>query len=549
VRRPSTRAAGLRRALLLAAPWTLFACTSSAPTEAVADADAGGLPNIVLIYADDLGYGDLSCYGATKLSTPNIDRLASQGRRFLDAHSASGVCSPSRYGLLTGTYPLRRNLWGPVPSNSALMIDPAQPTLASVLKAGGYATTCIGKWHLGFGEPSTDPDAIVWNGELRPGPLELGFDSYFGVPLVNSGPPFVYVEDHRVVNYDPEDPFVYGGRAATQAWPAKGGYTLYSGAEAAHRTYVDTEIASVFARRAGRWLRDTHAAAPEQPFFLYLAPTNIHHPFTPAPRFDGSSECGRYGDFVHELDWLVGEVLGVLDELELEEETIVVFTSDNGGMLNNGGQDAWDMGHRLNGELLGFKFGAWEGGHRVPCIVRWPGVVPAGSVSNELISQVDLLATFASVSGRPESIGPGTDSVDLLPALLAPTNSPSLGLRPHLIAAANNPTHLVLRRGPWAYIPSQGEGGFSGRVPGDHSLGGAAALEFTGQYTSDVEAGRIRADAPPGQLYNLHDDPRQTTNLFLELPELARELHAELIPYYEALPDTPFVGWIDWARR
>ena len=262
-------------------------------------AQSAALPNVVLINADDLGYGDLGCYGAEKVKTPNIDRLAREGRRFTDAHTASAVCSPSRYGLLTGRYPLRRNYWGPSPIRMPLAIDTSRLTLGRLMKESGYSTACIGKWHLGFGEKEPD-----WNGDLKPGPLELGFDYYFGIPQVNSGPPFVYVENHRVVGLDPNDPFIYGKRSATKKYPEKSGYDAIGGAEAAHRLYDDEQLATTLKNRAVTWLKRRDR---NEPFFLYLATTNIHHPFTPASQFIGTSSCGLYGDFIHELDWVVGK--------------------------------------------------------------------------------------------------------------------------------------------------------------------------------------------------------------------------------------------------
>ena len=384
--------------ILLAFRWIAWIALISLAAEISA---ASPKPNIVLINADDLGYGDLGCYGATKLRTPNIDRLAKEGRRFTDAHSASSVCSPSRYGLLTGRYPLRENFWGPVSPRQALTIDVDRLTLASLLKSAGYDTACIGKWHLGFGEKQPD-----WNGELKPGPLELGFDEYFGIPTVNSGPPFVYVENHRVVGADPKDPLEYGKKSVTRQMPEKSGYGVIGGGDAAHRLYVDEMIGTTLKDKAVSWLKQRSTTGP---FFLYLATTNIHHPFTPAERFVGTSECGRYGDFVHELDWIVGEVLTALDVLGVANDTLVIFTSDNGGMLHVTGQEAWKSGHRMNGDLLGFKFGAWEGGHRIPMIARWPGVIPADTTSNGLISQIDLLATFAAIVGRELRNGEVTD--------------------------------------------------------------------------------------------------------------------------------------------
>jgi len=469
-------------------------------------------PNIILIFADDLGYGDVGCYGATKVTTPNIDRLAREGRRFIDAHSASAVCTPSRYALLTGDYPFRRNLWQPVFHKTGLLVDPCRLTLARLMKDAGYATACIGKWHLGFGRETPD-----WNGELKPGPLELGFDYYFGVPVVNSHPPFVYVEDHRVVGLVPDDPLVFGKRARTRVFPEKMGIDQVGGAAAAHALYDDRMVGTRLTEKAVDWIGDHE----DGPFFLYLATTNIHHPFTPDPRFDGTSDCDRYGDFVHELDWIVGEVLKKLDAHGLADNTLVIFTSDNGGMLNQGGQDAWKAGHRLNGELLGFKFDAWEGGHRVPMIARWPGRIPAATVSDQLISNVDMLATFAAIVGRNLGEAEAVDSFNMLPAL---TGSPQAPLRDHLVLSPRSQKHIALRQGPWIYIGARGGGGFTARRIGEHALGGPAAFQLTRQVNSDIENARLRPDAPETQLYNLESDLSQRQNVIRQYPEKAAEL-------------------------
>jgi len=494
-------------------------------------------PNIVLINADDLGYGDLSCYGATKLKTPNIDRLAREGRRFTDAHSASAVCSPSRFGLLTGQYPLRKNFWGPTNLYQELTIGTDQPTLASVLKSAGYATAIVGKWHLGFGRGRTD-----WNKPLAPGPLEVGFDYYFGMPTVNSGPPAVYVENHGVVGYDPADPFVPGRQSATQRWPEKGGYKSIGGARVAFERYREEEVGSTFAKKAVAWIEHQQQQAADQPFFLYLATTNIHHPFTPAPRFVGTSECGRYGDFVHELDWMAGELLSCLDRHGLTDNTLVVFTSDNGGMLNQTGQRAWKRGHRINGDLLGFKFGAWEGGHRVPFIVRWPGQVPAGTTSNALVSQIDLISTFAAAAGV---VVPPESEIDGVNQFAEFTGTATRPAREQLVISPNSPRHLTLRQGRWLLIPAQDEGGFQGQRAGDHLLGGAAAQQLTGLVNSDVINGQIRPDAPPVQLYDLTADPRQTTNLAERQPEVVERMLAELAAWRAKIPASPRLGWIN----
>lgn len=495
-------------------------------------------PNVILIMTDDLGYGDLGCYGATKVKTPNIDRLASQGRMFTDAHASSAVCSPSRYGLLTGQYPLRKNFWGPLRFDHPLTIDTCQLTISKVLKNAGYHTACIGKWHMGFGvDRNTD-----YNKTLLPGPLELGFDYYFGIPQVNSGPPFIYVENHSVVGYDPEDPFVRGQKSVTQEWPAKGGYSQIGGAKAAHLLYQDEKIGTKLKDKAIEWIKEIQVSDSGNPFFLYLATTNIHHPFTPAQQFNGTSECGRYGDFIHELDWIVGEVLNAVDEIGETNNTLVIFTSDNGGMLNHGGQDAWKSGHRLNGELLGFKFGAWEGGHRVPMIAKWPGKIKANTKSGQLISHVDLLSTFATIVGETIDTKVIHDSYNQLPSL---TGNPETMIRDHLIISPNSPEHLVVRKGEWVYIPAQNEGGFQGKKAGDHLFGGAAVLPFSGHVNSDIVDGKVKEDAPPAQLYNLSEDLAQTTNLYNEYPEVVVELDSLLQHYREQIESGEKLGWIN----
>ena len=478
------------------------------------------LPNLVVIFADDVGYGDLSSYGATHVDTANIDRLAAQGRRFTDAHSASAVCTPSRYALLTGRYPVRHgDLWRPIFLKAPLAVNPDRTTVADVAKEAGYATACIGKWHLGFG----DKEPADWNAPLKPGPLELGFDYYFGVPVVNSHPPFVFVENHQVVGWDAADPFVYDEEAETRVFDEKMGIDQIGGAKSAHARYDDEQVGATLAAKATEWIRDR--AQEDRPFFLYFATTNIHHPFTPAPRFRGSSQAGRYGDFIHELDWIVGEVMQALDEAGVSDDTLLIFTSDNGGMLNRGGQEAWTAGHRLNGDLLGFKFDAWEGGHRVPFIARWPGKIEAGSESDALVSNVDLLATVAALTGRELMQEEAEDSVDLLPVLTGP---PETEVRDHLLIAPFRETHLALRQGDWIYIPTQGHGGFSQTNVGDHGLGGPAAHRFTGQVNSDIENGEIKPDAPPEQLYNLAEDPFQRVNVIREHPDIAARMKTDL---------------------
>ncbi|MEW4488800.1 arylsulfatase [Thalassoglobus sp. JC818] len=488
-------------------------------------------PNVVLIFVDDLGYGDLGCYGATKVQTPNIDKLAAEGRRFTDAHSVSAVCTPSRFALLTGEYPVRAKdgmgIWGPAPVTSPLLVDPDKTTIADLFKKRGYDTAAFGKWHLGFKTGSND-----WQAPLSPGPRDLGFDSYFGVPVVNSAPPYVFVENEHIVGSDPSDPIVHVGRKADEVTPiteippeaAQRSANQFGGAIEAHKRYNDYEVGTTLANKSVEWIR----AHQDNPFFLYLATTNIHHPFTPAERFQGTSQCGLYGDYIHELDWMVGEILNCLDENGLADNTLVIFTSDNGGMFNLGGQNAFDAGHRQNGELLGFKFGVWEGGHRVPFIVRWPGKVKAGTVSDQLIGNVDMLATFAALTDQELEKAQQADSVNVLPALLGETEG---ALRDHLVLAPHQGTHLSIRKGKWMYIPKQGSGGFKGKKPGDHAFGGPPAIQFVGSVNSDIEDGKIRKDAPPAQLYDLETDRSQTRNVVNEHPALVKELD-ELLSRY-----------------
>ena len=482
-------------------------------------------PNVVLIYADDLGYGDLGCYGATKLKTPNIDRLAREGRRFTDAHSASAVCTPSRYGLVTGRYPFRasggQGTWGPLPPTSGLIIDTDTLTIGKLFKNKGYATACLGKWHLGFKRGRND-----WQVPLRPGPQDVGFDHYFGVPQVNSGSPYVYVEDDTIVGYDPADPLVYGGKpiSPTPTFPEEASRkspNRFGGALKAHQIYDDEKTGTLLTERAVRWISENK----DQPFFLYFPTPNIHHPFTPAPRFKGTSQCGLYGDFVHELDWMVGEIRRCLEDNGLSDNTLVIFTSDNGGMLNRAGRDAMKAGHKINGNLLGFKFGVWEGGHRVPFIASWPGKIKAGTESDQLIGQVDLLATFMALTGQDVQSLQDKDSINMLPALLDDADQP---LRTELVLAPRQPRNLAIRQGKWMYIGARGSGGFTGSKPSQHAWGGPPAAEFAGSVNSDIENGRIKKNAPPAQLYDLESDLAQTTNVYLQNPQVVKEMQARL---------------------
>ncbi|MBK1825571.1 sulfatase family protein [Haloferula rosea] len=489
-------------------------------------------PNVVLIFADDLGYGDVGCYGATKLKTPNIDKLAEEGKRFTDAHSSSAVCTPSRYGLLTGEYPFRANggkgIWGPAPILSPLLIDTETVTVADVFKSKGYDTAVFGKWHLGFKEGKND-----WQEPLSPGPQDLGFDYYFGMPVVNSAPPYVYVENTGVVGGDPDDPLVHLGRnaqgKATPITPippeaAQRSANQFKGAVEAHKQFNDFEVGTKLTEKATAWIESREG----KPFFLYFATTNVHHPFTPAEQFQGKSECGPYGDFTQELDWIVGEVRKSLEKAGVADNTLIIFTSDNGGMFNLGGRAAAAKGHKINGDLLGSKFGIWEGGHRVPFIAWWPGKIEGGTVSDQMLLNVDLKATFAEVIGRELSADEKKDSISMLPAL---TGDPEKPLRTEMVITPHKPTHMAVRKGKWMYIPARSDGGFGGSKPNQHAWGGAAVTKLVGTPNSDIENGRIKKGSPPAQLYDLEADVNQTKNLFKENPEVVEQMKTLLNEY------------------
>ncbi|WP_430937084.1 sulfatase family protein [Saccharicrinis sp. 156] len=485
-------------------------------------------PNVVFIFVDDLGYGDVGCYGATKVQTPNIDKLASEGMMFTDAHSASAVCTPSRYALLTGQYPLRAKngygTWGPLPTDASLIIDTTQNTIGKVFKNKNYATACIGKWHLGFGLEKND-----FSKPLKIGPLAVGFDYYFGVPNVNSGSPYVYVENDRIVGWDPKDPIVYNGQpvSPTPTFPEEAGRKTpnkFSGALEAHKLYDDERTGTLLTEKAVKWIDKNK----EKPFFLYFSTTNVHHPYTPNPKFKGTSQCGLYGDFIHELDWMVGELMKYLEVNNLRDNTLVVFTSDNGGMLNEASKIALEAGHYKNGDLLGYKFGAWEGGHRVPFIARWPEKIKANSVSDELICNVDMLSTFAALTAQQLEDNNVMDGINILPALLDVEAELD---RDHLILAPRQGKNLAVRKGKWMYIDAQGSGGFSYNKKNPHAIGGPYAVTLSGKENSDIENGKIKQNAPPAQLYNLEEDVEQTTNLYKLYPKVVEEMKAILDTY------------------
>ncbi len=463
-------------------------------------------PNIVFIMADDLGYGDLSCYGAEKVQTPIIDSLARDGVLFTDAHAPAAVCTPTRYGILTGRYCWRTQLkvdclFGHDP----LLIEEGRMTVASLLKSTGYTTACIGKWHLGFGRDYPD-----WNGELKPGPLEVGFDYYFGVPVTNAQAPYVYVENHRVVGLDAKDPIRLGEDSKTNL--------MYGGTKA---RYKADELALTTTAKAVSFIE----RSKDRPFFLYFTPSNVHGPYTPNARFRGTSSCGVYCDFIRELDWSVSEVLSALERSGVADNTLVIFTSDNGGLYS---RQAYDMGHRVNADLLGQKTDAWEGGHRVPFVARWPKRIKAGSRSDELICLVDFMATAAAVAGADLPRDAGPDSFNILPALLG--NAGGKPARGGAVILASYSGMLAVREGDWMLILGRGSGGTTTEYFKHYGM----RLEELGRKTTGWAVkgmGEPDPSLPRGQLYNLAKDRGQAINVYKDHPEIVQRLTGLLIEY------------------
>lgn len=470
-------------------------------------------PNIVVIYADDLGYGDVGCYGATQVKTPNIDRLASQGVRFTNAHSPSATCTPSRYAMLTGEYAWRRKGTGIASGTARMIIKPGRATLASQMQNVGYATGVVGKWHLGLGAYG---QKIDWNGDVTPGPLDIGFDYCFLIPATGDRVPCVYLENRRVVGLDPDDPIEVsfgkpiGDEPTGKAHPellkmhpshghnqtivngiSRIGYM--SGGQAAR--WVDEDMADVITAKAIGFM-EKHQ---DEPFFLYFSTHDIHVPRVPHARFVGKSGLGPRGDAIVQLDWCTGEILKALDCLKLADDTVVIFTSDNGPVIDDGYKDdAVEKlnGHTPSGPLRGGKYSAFDAGTRVPFVVRWPGKVEPGR-SDALLCQVDLMASFAALTGQRLAREDAPDSFDVLDALLGKTQTG----RDHLVEHART---LSLIKGDWKYIePSRG----------------AKINRHV-----NIELGN---DLQP-QLYNLKDDLGEQHNLAKEYPDHVKELAAML---------------------
>lgn len=449
--------------------WILSLCAALA----LRVAPAAEKPNLVFMMADDIGYGDLGCYGATKVRTPNCDRLAKEGLRFTDAHAPAAVCTPTRYALITGEYAWRKPGTGILPGIAGLIVEPGRTTVPSLFKQAGYATGVVGKWHLGLGTTPTD-----YNVEIKPGPLDIGFDYAWLLPATGDRVPCVWVENRRVVGLDPADPIrldysVRRGepKSLVKGIPRIGGQT---GGTAA--LWKDDEIADTIAGKAIAFFERNKGG----PFFLYLCTHDIHVPRVPNARFRGTSQCGVRGDAIHSFDWTVGRIADALDRLGLSSNTLLIVTSDNGGTIDTNGPDAVNSGneetnngHPHNGVLRGDKGSPYEGGTRIPFIVRWPGRVRPGT-SAELICHVDLLASAAALTGQslPEQAGP--DSFNVLPALLGEASGRPC--RDHLVEQGGV---LALRQGHWKLVPAAAGGAGAGRGKNRPGAGGAQLFDLS----------------------------------------------------------------------
>ena len=461
-------------------------------------------PNIIVIYADDIGYGDLGCYGGTGAKTPHVDRLAREGRRFTSGYCTSATCTPSRYSMLTGEYAFRRKGTGILPGDAALIVEPGRATLPRLMRDAGLRTGVVGKWHLGIGKETGGQN---WNGDLSPGPFEVGFDESFILAATGDRVPCVYLENQRVFGLDSFDPisvsyntpfpgepngvdqrnlltldWSHGHNMAVVNGVGRIGYM--KGGKTA--LWKDEDMADVFTRRAVDFI----ARHKERPFFLYFSTHDIHVPRMPHPRFVGKSAMGPRGDALVQFDWCVGEVMRTLDELGLTEKTLVLLSSDNGPVLDDGYKDraVEALGaHKPGGPLKGGKYSLNEGGTRVPFLARWPGKVKPGD-SPAMICQVDLCATLGKLVGAKSDPTASPDSRDLSPALLGETE---VG-RDHIIALANG---LAIRMGRWKLIP------------------GAEAAAKNSQ---------------PNQLYDLDTDLGETMNLVGRHPEIVLQLKGTL---------------------
>ena len=444
------------------------------------------LPNIVVILVDDMGYGDPGFNNAdSKIPTPNIDSLAKQGMRFTDAHAPGPLCHMSRYGLMTGRYPFRTNVsrWPKQP-----LIDEGQMTIASLLKSYGYHTAMVGKWHLGFLENGYD-------NPLPGGPVDRGFDSFFGIRASTDIPPYFYIRNNRAL----ASPTETIEANSSEGWsPIQGAFWRAGGI--APNLKLENVLAD-FTDEAIKVITDHSKRDDPAPLMLYLAYPAPHTPWLPSEEFQGKSGAGMYGDFAVMVDAMIGRVLKTLDNVGMEDDTLVIFSSDNGPVWYDA--DVERLGHDSAGGLRGMKADAWEAGHRMPFLVRWPGQVTAGAVSHQTVCFTDFLATFAAIVGTDLPHDAGPDSFNFLPTMLG-KQPEDAQIRDSLVIASGNGT-MTIRSGPWKLITALGSGGFSKPNRIKPTPGGSK-----------------------GQLYNLDDDLAETTNLYQAKPQIVEKLTAQL---------------------
>lgn len=470
-------------------------------------------PNIIIIYLDDLGYGDLSSYGATAFSTPNIDKLANEGVKFTRGYATSATCTPSRYALLTGTYPWKNKEAKILPGTAPLIIDTAQMTLPKALKANGYQTAVVGKWHLGLGNGIVD-----WNAPITPGPNELGFDFSYIMAATQDRVPTVYLKNGLVENLDPNDPILISYDKNFEGEPTgkKNPELLNMVGDPQHSNTIVNGVPRIGFMKGGkaaRWsdvdMADHFLATAQNyitrqrdkntPFFLYYAMQQPHVPRIPHPRFAGKSGLGPRGDVILEADWAVGELIKTLEKEGLLENTLIVFSSDNGPVLDDGYLDqAIELlgNHRPSAGLRGGKYSLFDAGTKVPFITYWKGTIQP-TVSDALVSQMDLLSSLTALSGN-ETKSP--DGLNMLDAFLGKNK---IG-RENLIIEATSRTAYI--KGDWVLIP-----------PYD-------GPEFLA--TKGIETG----NSSKIQLYNLKEDPFQTKNEATSNPEKL----AEMVEEFEA---------------
>jgi len=473
------------------------------------------LPNIVIIYADDMGFGDLNCQNPdSKIPTPNLDKLASEGMRFTDAHSSSGICSPSRFAMLTGTYHWR-NQYGIVGAFGKPFFKDTDITLPQVLKTKGYTTACIGKWHLGWNwefinKPSGEvmqwgqmtkfyrPEDIDWTKPVAGGPLARGFDYYFGDGTINF-PPYAWMENDRFVEVPTEEMDINNIGFETK----EGEWEFRPGPK--EKDWNPYKVLPALAKRTVEWIADQDE---NKPFFLYFALPSPHAPIIPNDEFDGKSQAGAYGDFMVQTDWVVGQVLKALKDKGLEDNTIVIFSADNGPEAY-----AWaraeKYGHFSMGNFRGLKRDVWEGGHHIPFIFKWPGKVKANSASNEVLSQVDVMATLASFTGIELPANAAPDSYDFSAVLTGKEY-----VSPLREATIHNTNKAIwgIRKGDWLYI-NNSTGGLR-KMP-------ESFMKLRGYTEFDTD----------GLLFNMAKDPEQRVNLYKEYPEKCDELDSLMQEY------------------